>query len=157
MNGILKRIETVKNMYEIKKARPENFDLIKSFLFEVPAIESVDEEVLENASVLYLDDKIHGIISYELFFNYALIRYFVFKRNVDEMVVKELFDSVEESVDKKEVDFIFSLVNQNDIYNLFSSLDFKEINKEDIFIEEQNYQNSKFKDTKLMIKKIVKY
>lgn len=141
-------------MYEIKKAKEENYDLIKSFLFEVPAIDNVDEEVLKNASILYLDNKIHGVISYELFFNYALIRYFVFKRNVDEMVVKELFDSVEESVNRKEIDYIFSLVNQSDIYDLFTSLDFKEINKEDIFLEEQNYQNSKFKDTKLMIKKI---
>lgn len=142
-------------MYEIKKANTKDFDMIKSFLFEVPAIDNVDEEVLKNASILYLDDKIYGIISYELFFNYALIRYFVFKRNVDEMVVRELFDSVEESVDKKEIDYIFSLVNEGDIYNLFSSLDFKEINKDDIFIEEQNFENSKFKDTKLMIKKIV--
>lgn len=141
-------------MYEIKKAREENFDIIKSFLFEVPAIDFVDEEVLKNASILYLENKIFGIISYELFFNYALIRYFVFKRSVDEMVIKELFEAVVDSVSNAEIDYIFSLVNSNDIYNLFSSLDFKEVNKEDIFIEEQNYQNSKFKDTKLMIKKI---
>jgi N-acetylglutamate synthase-like GNAT family acetyltransferase len=141
-------------MYEIKKAREENFDIIKSFLFEVPAIDFVDEEVLKNASILYLENKIFGIISYELFFNYALIRYFVFKRSVDEMVIKELFEAVVASVSNAEIDYIFSLVNSNDIYNLFSSLDFKEVNKEDIFIEEQNYQNSKFKDTKLMIKKI---
>lgn len=141
-------------MYEIKKAREENFDIIKSFLFEVPAIDFVDEEVLKNASILYLENKIFGIISYELFFNYALIRYFVFKRSVDEMVIKELFEAVVDSVSSAEIDYIFSLVNSNDIYNLFSSLDFKEVNKEDIFIEEQNYQNSKFKDTKLMIKKI---
>ena len=141
-------------MYEIKKANENDFDLIKSFLFEVPAIDNVDEEVLKNASVLYLEDKIYGIISYELFFNYALIRYFVFKRNVDEMIVKELFESVEENVNKRDIDYIFSLVNQGDIYNLFSSLDFKEISKDDIFIEEQNFENSKFKDTKLMIKKI---
>ena len=141
-------------MYEIKRVNENDFDLIKSFLFEVPAIDSVDDEVLKNASVLYLDDKIHGIISYELFFNYALIRYFVFKRNVDELVVKELFEALEENVNKKDIDYIFSLVNQGDIYNLFTSLDFKEINKDDIFIEEQNFENSKFKDTKLMIKRI---
>ncbi len=144
----------VKSMYEIKKVNECDFELIKSFLFEVPAIDSVDDEVLKNASVLYLDDKIYGIISYELFFNYALIRYFVFKRNVDELVVKELFESLEENVNKKDIEYIFSLVNQGDIYNLFTSLDFKEISKDDIFIEEQNFENSKFKDTKLMIKKI---
>ena len=106
------------NMYEIKKASHDNFDSIKSFLFEVPAIDSIDEDVLKNASVLYLDDKIYGIISYELFFNYALIRYFVFKRSVDEMIVKELFDSIEESVTSKDIDFIFSLVNEIDEFNL---------------------------------------
>ena len=85
MNGIL-----VDKMYEIKLANLDNIDSIRSFLFEVPAIDNIDEEVLKNASVLYLDDKIYGIISYELFFNYALIRYFVFKKTVDEMIIKEL-------------------------------------------------------------------
>lgn len=141
-------------MYEIKKANDDNFDLIKSFLFEVPAIDNIDEDILKNASILYLEEKIYGIISYELFFNYALIRYFVFKRNVDELIIRELFDTIEQRVAENDVDYIFSLVNQNDIYNLFTSLNFKEVNKDDIFIEEQIYQNSKFKDTKLMIKQI---
>ena len=48
-------------MYEIKRAKEENFDIIKSFLFEVPAIESVDDDVLKNASVLYFENKIFGI------------------------------------------------------------------------------------------------
>ena len=82
-------------MYEIKKAEKDNFDLIKSFLLEVPAINEVDDEILKNAIILYQDEKIQGIISYEPFFNYALIRYFVFKRGVDEMIVRELFDSIE--------------------------------------------------------------
>lgn len=141
-------------MYEIQKASEINLDNVKSFLMEVPQINELDEEVLKNASILYLDGKINGVISYELFFNYALIRYFVFKRNVDEMIVRELLNSIEKSVDDAEIDYIFSLVNQEDIYELFSSLDFKEISKEDIFIEEQVFQDSKFKDTKLMMKKI---
>ena len=91
MSGILRR-KTESKMYEIKHVDVKDFESIKSFLFEVPAIDNIDEEVLKNASILYLDDKIHGIISYELFFNYALIRYFVFKKNVDLMIIKELFD-----------------------------------------------------------------
>ena len=141
-------------MYEIKKAEINNIDTIKSFLFEVPQIKDIDEEVLKNASILYLNEEISGLISYELFFNYALIRYFVFKKTVDEMVIKELFDSIVDSINEKDIEYIFSLVNQTDIFNLFSSLDFKEVNKEDIYIEEESYDNLKYKDTKLMIKKI---
>ena len=154
MNGILKRIEGCNVMYEIKRAREENFDAMKSFLFDVPAIEQIDEDVLKNASVLYRDNKIYGIISYETFYNYALVRYFVFKRNVDEMVVKELFDSIENSIKEEKIEYIFSLVNNDDIYDLFSRLDFTEADKAEVFVEEVNYENSKFKDTKLMIKKI---
>lgn len=141
-------------MYEIKKAEKDNFDLIKSFLLEVPAINEVDDEILKNAIILYLDDKIHGIISYESFFNYALIRYFVFKRGVDEMIVKELFDAIEDSILDNDIEYIFSLVNQNEIFDLFTSLKFEEVNKDDVFIEEQSYQKSKFKDTRLMLKRI---
>ena len=85
-------------MYEIRKALEENYDNMRSFLSEVPSINQIDDEVLKNAIILFLDDKIYGMISYESFFNYALIRYFVFKRGVDEMIIKELFDSMEEMI-----------------------------------------------------------
>ena len=142
-------------MYEIRKASASEFAEIKAFLNEVPSIDDISEEILNNASILYLDNKIFGMISFESFFNYALIRYFVFKRNVDELVVKELFSSVEKSVVQKDIEYIFSLVNQDDIYNLFEGLDFKEIDKENVFIEEERYIESKFKDTKLMLKKVI--
>jgi N-acetylglutamate synthase-like GNAT family acetyltransferase len=141
-------------MYEIKKAVEANYESMRLFLKEVPAIEEVDEKILKNASILYLDGQIFGLISYESFFNYALIRYFVFKRNVDEMIIKELFTSIEDSIIKDDIEYIFSLVNQDEILDLFESFAFEEVNNEDIFIEEQNYQKSKFKDTKLMIKRI---
>ena len=85
-------------MYEIRKALEENYDNMRSFLSEVPSINQIDDEILKNAIILFLDDKIYGMISYESFFNYALIRYFVFKRGVDEMIIKELFDSMEEMI-----------------------------------------------------------
>ena len=141
-------------MYEIKRATENDYDMIEAFLLEVPAIDEVEEHILKNASILFLDNSLYGIISYEAFNNYALIRYFVFKRNVDELVIKELFCAVEETVRLNNIEFIFSLVNQVDIYDLFTSLGFKEVNKEDVYIEEVNFEKSKFKDTKLMLKKI---
>ena len=141
-------------MYEIRKALEENYDNMRSFLSEVPSINQIDDEVLKNAIILFLDDKIHGMISYESFFNYALIRYFVFKRGVDEMIIKELFDTMEELILENDIEYIFSLVNQNEVFDLFTNLKFEEVNKDDVFIEEQNFQKSKFKDTRLMLKRI---
>ena len=139
-------------MYEIKRASKEYFEDIKSFLLEVPAINVVDEDILQNASILLCKGIINGVVSFEVFFNYALIRYFVFKRNVDVLLVKELINSAEEAIKEKQIGYVFSLVNQTDIYDLFLSLGFKETKKEDVFVEETNFEKSKFKDTKLMIK-----
>ena len=80
-------------MYEIKRASQEYYEDIKAFLLDVPAINVVDEDILQNASILLNKGSIHGVVSFEIFFNYALIRYFVFKRNVDELLVKELVNS----------------------------------------------------------------
>lgn len=141
-------------MYEIKKAQSDLFSEIKNFLNEVPTLGDIDEEVIKNASVLYLDNNIHGIISFESFHNYALIRYFIFKRTVDEMIVKELFVSVLETIKANNIEYVFSIVNQNEILDLFTALDFYEVSKENVFIEEQNLRTSKFKDTKLLIRKV---
>ena len=144
-------------MYEIKKVSQEVFKEIEDFLLEVPAINNVDEAVLNNASVLFLDDKVTGIISFESFYNYALIRYFVFKRNTDVMAIKELFESIEDSIKDSEIEYVISLVNQDEIYDLFLSFGFNETDKNDVFLEEQNIEKTKFKDSKLMIKKIHNY
>lgn len=141
-------------MYEIRRGQSIDFEKIKAFLWEVPAISEFNEDVLKNASVLYKNDEIFGVVSFEQFFNYALIRYFVFKRSVEEMVIKELFDSIVESISENKIEYIFSLVNNHDIYELFTSLEFEETNKEDVFLEEVCFENSKLKDTKLMIRKI---
>ena len=153
MSGISKRM-IGEIMYEIKRSTKDDFESIKSFLLDVPAINVVDEDILNNASILFNKNIIHGVVSFEVFYNYALIRYFVFKKNVDELLVKELVKSVEESIKEKEVSYVFSLVNQNDIYDLFTSLGFNEARKEDVFVEETNFEKSKFKDTKLMLKRL---
>ena len=144
-------------MYEIKRASQEVFEEIEVFLQEVPAINDVDEAVLKNASVLFLDNKISGIISFESFYNYALIRYFVFKRNTDVTAIKELFESIEERIRNNEIEYVFSLINQDEIYDLFLSFGFSEVDKDDVFLEEQNFLKTKFKDSKLMMKKIRNY
>ena len=72
----------------------------------------------------------------------------------NEMIVKELFVSVLETIKANNIEYVFSIVNQNEILDLFTALDFYEVSKENVFIEEQNLRTSKFKDTKLLIRKV---
>lgn len=142
-------------MYEIKNVTEENYGLAKKFLQNVPSITEVDDFVLQNASLLYDDTEISGAIAFEEFHSYALVRYFIFKRHIDAQIIKELFLSLEENAKKQNMKYIFSVVTTNDIEELFTSLSFTEINKDRVFIDEELYIKSKFKDTKMMMKEIV--
>ena len=44
-------------MYEIRKALEENYENMRSFLSEVPSINQIDDEVLKNAIIIFLYDK----------------------------------------------------------------------------------------------------
>lgn len=141
-------------MYEIRKVNDGNYGVAKKFLQNVPSISEVDDEVLLNASLLYDDNEISGAIAFEKFHAYALVRYFIFKRHVDADVIKELFFSLEDSAKEKQMKFIFSVVTTTDIEELFKSLSFNEVDKEKVFIDEEMFINSKFKNTKMMLKQI---
>lgn len=141
-------------MFEIKKVTEDNYGLAMKFLRNVPTISEVDDDVLKNASLLFDDNDISGAVAFEKFHSYALVRYFIFKRHVDADIIKELFLSLEESVKKNNMKYIFSVVTTNDIEELFKSLSFIEVDKEKVFIDEELFSKSKFKDTKMMMKEI---
>lgn len=141
-------------MYEIRKVNEENYGLAKKFLQNVPSISDIDDEVLLNASLLYDDNEISGAIAFEKFHAYALVRYFIFKRHVDAEIIKELFFSLEDSAKQNKMRYIFSVVTSSDIEELFKSLSFDEVDKEKVFIDEEMFVMSKFKDTKMMMKQL---
>lgn len=141
-------------MFEIKKVTEENYGLAKKFLQNVPSISTVDDDVLSNASLLFDDTEISGAIAFEKFHSYALVRYFIFKRHIDAQIIRELFLSLEDSVKEQNMKYIFSVVTTSDIEELFTSLSFTQVNKDKVFIDEEMFVKSKFKDTKMMLKEL---
>ena len=107
-------------MYLIKNVKQSNIDEVRSFLLEVPTIKEVDDQVLNNGIVLYYKKKIHMVVSYEIINDYALIRYFVYKRSVDKMFITELFNIIEEKLLKEDAEYMMTVANNKELLNLFS-------------------------------------
>ena len=64
----------------------------------------IEERIVNNCHILLNDkDDIVGTISYEKFDNIALIRYFVFKKNITFNDLKILYNSLENELKEKEV------------------------------------------------------
>lgn len=138
-------------MLEIQNIDANNLDFVKNFLLRVKSVEELDENILKNG-LMVKDDDIIGIISYEVFISYGLIRYFVFKKDTDELIVKELIDELSKKARNNGLTHLFSIVNNKDLENLFISFDFYKEDLKDVYIEEVSFLESEFKDANLLIK-----
>ena len=138
-------------MYYIRNVKKTNIDAVRNYLLDVPTIKKVDEEILKKAVFISKNDEIYGVVSYEIIENYALIRYFVYKRNIDMDLLKELFSLLEEKIIKNNIYYILSLVENEQLFSLFSSLGFAEYVVDDF---RDHVVKSKNKNCKRMLKEI---
>ena len=136
-------------MFEIKKVDEFNIDEVKSFLLTVPTIIEIDDEVLKNGFVLYSNKIIKLVISCYIKYNYALIRYFVYKKDIDEIFIKETLNLLERELFLNCIDYLVAIVDSKEIFKLYSKLDFK-VDKKGIFTR----NNTINKKTKIMVKHI---
>ncbi|XMB67570.1 hypothetical protein RI065_03335 [Mycoplasmatota bacterium zrk1] len=145
-------------MYSIKRVNSEEGVKLKEsvieFLEQIPTVESIDDDVVENASVLFEDDKVLGILSYEKFTNYGLIRYFIFKSVISNEHIFELLNDVIESARSNDIDSLFSVINKKEIENFFGELGFDKVDKSKFVIDEENFLDSQYKDANIMLCKI---
>ena len=132
-------------MINIVKIDENYFDKTIEFLKSVPSIESVDDKILKNACVATEDDKIVGCISYEEFGDKGLIRYFVFKKALDIVFLDFLIEKLKYCAKENNINEFVCVAENNQIKELFLSLDFKEIDNKKIYIEEDNVKYTNFK------------
>ncbi len=141
-------------MFKIEKISQETFDKAKKFLLTVPSISEVDDEILSKAILVLDNSNLVGCVSYEIFTDIGLIRYFVFKKVLSESLIKELFLELEKSASLDGINKIFCVVNNDNIENLFSSLDFKFVNRDIVFIDEQSFTDLEFGDSNIMMREL---
>ncbi len=145
-------------MYNIKRVSSEEGLEIKrnviEFLENIPSVDKIDDEVVNNASVLFDDDKILGLLSYEKFTSYGLIRYFIFKSIISNDHILELLNDVIESARDSQIDSLFSVINKEEIEKFFGELGFDKVDKSTFIIDEENFLDSKYKDANIMLCRI---
>lgn len=141
-------------MINVRKIEEKNITDLEKFLKSVESIKEVELEVLKNAVFIQENDDILGMISFEIFNKHGLIRYFVFKKNIVLENIYEMFRLLEESAIENDLKYLFSIVNEEKIIELFKQLDFNEIDKNYFFIEEKNVLQTKYKDSTILLKEL---
>lgn len=128
-----------------------NYQSCLMFLNKIKSLDSIDVEILKNASIIIDDnDEILGILSYEKFASYGLIRYFVYKKNLDDQILLDLFNHLKEKVKKENIKTLISLVLRTDVIDVFKKFGFSEANRHYFFIEETNILNTNFNNAYIL-------
>ncbi len=139
---------------EIVEIKGLFLDKAKEFLESVESLKNIDLDVLNEGVALVDLDEIIGVISYEKFKKYGLIRYFVFKRKIVDEYILDIFNKISELAIKRDVKYLFLLVSNGDVYDLFKELGFTQFDSSNLFIEEDNISKTKYENSIVMIKEI---
>ncbi len=141
-------------MAKIIKIDEGNLFEVKDFLLNVPAIETIDEEILLNGVIAKEETKIIGCLSYEIFDKNCLIRYFVFKKVLNNEEIEELFKELELSAFKKNLNQIFCIAKNEMVENLFINLGFEVVDKKNFFLDEVLFDDSLFLASSILKKRL---
>lgn len=139
-------------MISVKGIDDSTKGLVTHFLKSVPSIENIDDDILNNAVIALDDDKIVGCISFEVYGDKGLIRYFVFKKMLSDNILNELIDKLEDNGIKHKLKMFVCIAENVQIEDLFSSLGFDLIDKSMVFLNEEHIKNTTFKNSSFLNK-----
>lgn len=139
---------------QIRKVMSSDLEMVRSFLLNVPSISDLDDNILKNGIMVTLNNDLLGFISYEAFEGRGVIRYFVFQKMLDELVLSTLFKELEKEAGSKEIKSLYCVVDNKLIQTLFESLDFKVLEKKDLYLDEKLFKMPNLNETVLMEHKI---
>ncbi len=138
----------------VKIYEPSDFNKVMNFLQGVHALGEIEEELFDNAVLILSEEDIVGMITFEMFRKKALIRYFIFDRDVEEEYLIEMYDKFFDNLRKHNMTRVFVIINNDNIKEMFLNLGFKEFPKESFFLTEESIMNTKYKEATVMFYEI---
>lgn len=138
----------------VEKVNNENKTMVINLLKNVNGLK-IEERIIDNCLVL-LNEKydICGTISYEKYDNYALIRYFVFKRNIEYNDLLLLYQELENVLYENNISDSIAIINSLEVKEVFEYLGFTKIDNNKVYFEETIFTKTNYKDNDVYIKKI---
>lgn len=132
----------------IEDVNETNYNEVLTFLEESKLINNIDPILVKCASVIKINEKIYGILSYELSktsVDFAIIRYFIFKKTMNKNEVLQLIEYVSKKLKALKLSKLIALASNKEIFDLLIEAKFEEVKSSLVFVDEINFQNSKMK------------
>ncbi len=140
---------------EIKHYNEENKKDIETFLNRITLINNINQDVINNACIIWRSGEVDAILSYEVFSAYGLIRYFIFHRHVTFDEIVSLFTEVVDFASSNNIEYLITIVEKEELAKIFEKLGFISLSPDELYFDEISL-NNKYPNASAMIYKIVK-
>ena len=128
-----------------------NIDIVKSFLINIESINEIDLNILENGvSIVNDENKICGYITYERFYEYGLIRYFIFHKNLEYELINNLFLELVKKASNNEIESLIAIGDSKEVVNLFYRLNFYEIDFDNFVVNDHLLYGTDFENATIL-------
>lgn len=146
-------INNESQVYKIESIRMNDVlqQKAKDFLQQIDSVIEIDEELIENGVVILTDDVV-GYITYEIYSEYGLIRYFIFQKQIDSDYVYQMFQALVDTAKQDGIQSFISIGKNKEVIELFENLGFYPLEHADFLINGQ-----KIIGTELEYATILKY
>lgn len=110
-------------------------------------LNNIDDDIIKNMSFIYSNDLILGTFSYEKYSNIGLVRCFVYSKDLELNNIKKLFKNVCINAKESNCNYLMSFCLEDE-EKVFSDLGFNHIDESLVYIEEEAFLDSKYKNRK---------
>lgn len=135
----------------IENINENNKNLVLTFIKRIPTIEIIEEDVLENIVLIRDEKEVLGIISYEIYLDKGLIRYFIFQKDVAYEELEKLFKTMKEKAKNDEIKHLITVIEEKELVTFFNKLGFKKIDTDKIYLFETSLVDTIYSNATVMI------
>jgi len=135
----------------IKQYESKDYEKVMTFLQSIDGLQGIEEELFPKAILIEAKDEILGMITYEMFRKKALIRYFIFEKDLAHELILQMYEMFFANLRKQNIKEVYAIVTNPNLSEIFTHLGFKEYPKENFFLTEECILNTKYRNAMVMM------
>jgi len=113
--------------YEVRKYQDADIQAVLGFMSKVTDINGIDLEIVKNSSLVFDEEQVAGMVSYERIDEIGVIRYFIYNHYSLPDLLVNMFFNLYADAKKNGVERLVALVANPHAHQLFELLGFAEV------------------------------
>lgn len=114
---------------EVKRYEATDYEHVLDFMKRVTTLETINNEIIEQSILIKESDKVAGMVSFEVFDQIGMIRYFIYDQHIVPDLLVNMFFELYRCAKEREINQLIAVASHPYARQLFELLGFVEMKK----------------------------